>query len=406
EVKITDFGLASLKDQPTVTQEGMVVGTPSYMAPEQAGGGEITPATDVFAVGLILFEMLTGRRVHEGATMAETFQNVVKYQPPKLDACGDLVPEAVRPVLAAMLERSPAKRPRSAAVARQGLQDSNPESRLPRALIQDFLSGEPQRRATTPSVARIRAWSKPFRLFTIITLLVAGAGLIFHLATLTRPTTEEGTSEQQPMDTMAAVSPFDSANVPPGRSDTIPVVQREPVPEEFLDTEGRRLTSRVEPQIPVEKPIEPVLEPQTGFLEVVSRPWAQVYIGDSLVGTTPLKRTIEVRAGSYNVVFMNPEIGLPIILAAAVRGGDTTRLQVNLYDYVARIRIASVKPWADVYVNDQFVLRTPSSKIIFQPLGTHTITLRNPEFPDYTEALTFSAGDSVREIRVDLAKPR
>src|SRR5207253_8932468 len=61
--KITDFGLAKKLDEPGLTLSGMVMGTPSYMAPEQADGKgrEVGPAADVYALGAILYECLTGR---------------------------------------------------------------------------------------------------------------------------------------------------------------------------------------------------------------------------------------------------------------------------------------------------------------------------------------------------------
>jgi hypothetical protein len=79
-------------------------------------------------------------------------------------------------------------------------------------------------------------------------------------------------------------------------------------------------------------------------------------------------------------------------------------LDVDLYDFVAKIRAASVRPWADVYVDGTKELRTPSSRIIFLPLGTHTISLQNPDFKTYSEEVVFKQGDPVYEIRVDLAQ--
>src|SRR5262249_18894626 len=63
QLKVADFGLAKKLDEQGQTQSGMVMGSPSYMAPEQAGGRsrEVGPATDVYALGAILYEMLTGR---------------------------------------------------------------------------------------------------------------------------------------------------------------------------------------------------------------------------------------------------------------------------------------------------------------------------------------------------------
>src|SRR5262249_44642981 len=82
--KITDFGLArKLDDLVGPTPSGAIVGTPSYMAPEQAGGlrSQIGPATDVYALGAILYDLLTGRPPFKAATPLDTVLQVLSDDP-------------------------------------------------------------------------------------------------------------------------------------------------------------------------------------------------------------------------------------------------------------------------------------------------------------------------------------
>ncbi|HEY3296179.1 MAG TPA: serine/threonine-protein kinase [bacterium] len=398
EVKITDFGLASLKDQPTVTQEGMVIGTPSYMAPEQADGSEITPATDVFALGLILFEMLTGKRIHAGATLAETFQNVLKYQPPRFEDYRETISPGIEFVLRRMLEKAPARRYTSAVEAHAALLQTQPDGLLPNALIADFLSGDTVRRPVVTGKVQARARSKSVRTMAIGLLVVVAAGAAYQLIT---------TRAWEKAHTLPPVVLTDTIPLPTPPGDTVRV-KPGPTPPETLSTGGVA-------QKPPVKPVSPQNPPgkkdttagvaaarQPGTLDITCRPWATVYIADSLIGTTPLPSPLRLSEGTYSLVLVNPEIGLPVVRTVTVKGGQTTDLRVNLYDYVARIRIASVKPWADVFVNGKFELRTPSSKTIFRPLGTYTLSLKNPDYPVYTDTLTFREGEALREIRVDL----
>src|SRR5262249_26309976 len=82
--RLTDFGLAKLgKDDGEETRSGVPLGTPSYMAPEQAAGRrrDLGPATDVYALGATLYEVLIGRAPFRGETPSETIRQVIEHDP-------------------------------------------------------------------------------------------------------------------------------------------------------------------------------------------------------------------------------------------------------------------------------------------------------------------------------------
>jgi serine/threonine protein kinase len=81
--KITDFGLAKKLDEAGKTQTGSIMGTPSYMAPEQAAGKskDLGPACDIYALGAVLYECLTGRPPFRAATPLDTVMQVVSDEP-------------------------------------------------------------------------------------------------------------------------------------------------------------------------------------------------------------------------------------------------------------------------------------------------------------------------------------
>jgi len=100
-VKIMDFGIARLQNSDRTGSGGVIVGTPSYMAPEQITNGEITPATDVFAVGCLLYELLTYERPFEAETVHGVFYQVLSTTPKPL--------RTVAPSIPASLERGALK---------------------------------------------------------------------------------------------------------------------------------------------------------------------------------------------------------------------------------------------------------------------------------------------------------
>jgi predicted Ser/Thr protein kinase len=111
EVVITDFGLAALADQ--VPKEDARSGTPSYMAPEQLERGEVTARSDIYALGLVLYEVFTGKRAFESKTLAALRdRGETKPQSPSSHV-RDLDP-AVEHVILWCLEHDPSRRPRSA----------------------------------------------------------------------------------------------------------------------------------------------------------------------------------------------------------------------------------------------------------------------------------------------------
>ena len=109
-VKIVDFGVAKLADSPGVTTTGAWVGTPAYMSPEQAGSGAVDARTDLWAVGAVLFEMLTGRAPFRGETVAATVSSILRDDPPSLDSLRPGMPPEVGAILRRLLAKDPGTR--------------------------------------------------------------------------------------------------------------------------------------------------------------------------------------------------------------------------------------------------------------------------------------------------------
>src|SRR5450631_578699 len=117
-VKILDFGLAKLKqageNQPGATESGVVMGTAGYMSPEQVRGEHVDHRADIFAFGVILYEMLSGKRAFHRATSAETMTAILNEDPPEIPASMPDTPPALVRLVHRCMEKSSERRLQSA----------------------------------------------------------------------------------------------------------------------------------------------------------------------------------------------------------------------------------------------------------------------------------------------------
>jgi len=120
--KIGDFGLAVAIDRSRLTREGMMVGTVSYMPPEQATGGEITPRSDLYSLGAMLYEMVCGRPPFVGDDSVAIIGQHLNTPPVSPSWHRPDCPPALESLILRLLEKDPGKRPESATAVRQALE--------------------------------------------------------------------------------------------------------------------------------------------------------------------------------------------------------------------------------------------------------------------------------------------
>jgi serine/threonine protein kinase len=324
QIKITDFGIARIEDSSATlqTQAGAIMGTPAYMSPEQVLGHSVDGRSDLFSLGVILYELSTGRRPFggDGKNLATVFNEIIQITPPEPTAVksNTLIPEELSSLIMKTLEKEPAKRFQTG----KELQE----------MLKNCLNGD---KLVSVKKTNIRSNLKYLTLFTVIlAVLIAAGGIYFYAghfeisavkqpAKLPRkPVISKPVQPSLPSDTrvitgkktdleIPAVKPVPTPPVAPPEhriekkaenpEKKLPIANSTPVslPVAIDQAQSKKEAQpKTKEQMPL--PVDSRTMPKFAFLKVRTTPkGARVYINDTLKGKTPL--TIKLDLGKYRV---------------------------------------------------------------------------------------------------------
>mgnify|MGYP000387826779 FL=1 len=213
EVKITDFGIARVADQVSLTATGQVMGTVQYLAPEQATGKPATPATDVYSLGVVAYEAISGKRPFSGETQMAIALAQINEPPPPLD---ESIDEAIRTLILDCLQKRPSERIGSALELAQRAEEllGKPAKGRANTRVIPVLPDDP----TETTVIHVEEQTKPPLVWPwvalIVALIVTASVLIFAMVTKTTPTPTPSETATQSATPSASASPSESPTTP------------------------------------------------------------------------------------------------------------------------------------------------------------------------------------------------
>jgi len=349
-VRVMDFGIAKAAGVKGHTTAGYLLGSPEYMSPEQARGRGADLRSDLYALGVVTFELFTGAPPFRGDTPVATLLLHLEAAPP-LNLPGSALPPSVVPVLRRALAKDPRERQGSA------LQLADELRAAASGGAPNVASGG---RPAMPRVSTgARPWVGGLAIAAALGALVAswsvGRGAREPTAapspTAPASATPMPTISTRPAHDVPAAGPLpqpDPIATPQPRVESpaaskVPLATTPPGATPPADE-----TAHAEPSPPAPGPTPPVPEPTPGptdrspattapgFLLVVVSPWADVTVDGKPAGQTPLAR-LSLAPGPHTVRLNHPEYQ-PYPRKIVVRSGETTRLVIDLAQDGVRVQ--------------------------------------------------------------------
>ena len=371
EIKLTDFGIAFHESLHHVTTEGSLLGTPLYMSPEQINNLPVTPASDVFAMGIIFYQMATKKHPFAAPRIGEIFSLILSK--PVDDLCGlrpDL-PEWFCKMVARMLNKEPENRYGSAL-----------------EILNEFKkhhSVQTLKKTEEPAVP-----AKANRLLfyvggvaVLVLLILLGLQFARHM---------EQKTPGIASDTLVVKTNTDSSqfaeNQTAHNNDSLSLADAS---SEKTNTDAVHRNND-NTHLPVSKPpIERYVN-----VKIQTYPWCKIYLNYQLVDSTPMIRPLKLKPGKYLIGLQNP-LYPSFTDSITIPPGKNFTLSFNLDSIFARFDL-QVLPWGKVYIDGKYIGETPLQKPVYVTRSKHFVEVKNDLYVTWHDTLDFSGKSKIQKI--------
>ncbi|MBS4028288.1 MAG: serine/threonine protein kinase [Ignavibacteriales bacterium] len=375
EIKIGDFGLALSQSDLLLTQQYSLVGTPSYMSPEQIQGEPLTAQTDLFSLGIVAFEMFKGKHPFLGNDINETINNIINCDEERLFATLNDVPSEVQTVIKKLLRKNLNERYQNA---------------------DDILAifGTEPKEISFQRNGRENRIKKVVLLGGAISFVVLVVFLYFRNNPSEQPYVQNVPFANQES---VATQMIDSQKILPQINFDTNRVHISLSKKTKLDTTDSKslpdkgFSSAKEESLELNTIIP---TKQFGELYVECLPWAEVYVDSVKKETTPLRKNISLASGTHQLKLVHPDFPLYQTLIS-IEPEQITSVQVNL-DTLFGFFVCDVFPWGEVFIDGVWKGNTPLREAIRILPGEHRVTVKNTQYGFIDRTMTFFRNDTVR----------
>lgn len=371
-IKLGDFGLALSSEDNLVTNPYSIVGTPSYMSPEQVRGAKLTPQSDLFSAGVLVFELFSGKNPFLKENVTLTLNEIMSYSEDSLNDKINELPEEIRDVTYHLLRKKPEMR---YSTAQEALSDLNVSLEQ-----QTLVINRDEKKIKKDKIKVVAAFAFLIIVFTVIILTqVFNKKPVEESPQITDQTRIDNTNPQSNTQNTINDS-ISNEQAALNNSDEPLIDNRE---EKTSDK-----TSAKDQNTDINKPIA------YGNLYVDCRPYGEVFIDGEKIGTTPMRTAILLTEGEHNIKLAHPDY--PAYNGTVlIRRGEFTNVRILLDTLMAYIK-CDVRPWGDVYVNGDKKGTTPLRKLIKVNPGPIKLTLKHPDYDDIDTLLNANKNDTLQ----------
>ena len=355
QLKIVDFGLAFVLNDNNLTHKSTIVGTPSYMSPEQIRGEALTPQTDLFAAGTVTLELFTGNNPFLGKNINETVNNILNFEEQIIVNDTELLDEDVKQAILLMLRKSTSKRAKSAFEVLNILGvDKNSITSLASISDDELVKYVLKNSKITKKIIAV--------LLPIVILLIAAGFWIIN----------DGLKSEAP-------ATF------PGVSDSKEFINLMPASDYFVKYD-KRINEKVRPSNLNTN------DQLAGRLFVDSKPWSDIYIDGKKVDTTPLSSYIQLKPGKYYLKLVHPNYPA-YTKRISISNDNIETVKIDFNDQVGFID-CKINPWGNVYIDGELKGTTPLREPIILFPGTHVLEVTNPQYGKFEQKIKITAKET------------